>query len=151
MVPNTQLSILSIRRKQRFKLPIPYWVFLNGQPIGIMKGEVHLQIPEGEYELSIQLILAFFKWRLQFGGSRKIALSPGQHLHIQITDRERWWNLLFDIDLAIWLAKLFFTLPTPWNIVYEIISNGFFIVWAARLWIIRKHYFNLSISPENGA
>lgn len=32
---------------------------------------------------------------------------------MMITDKERWWNILFDIDLVLWLAKMFFELLIP--------------------------------------
>ena len=62
---------------------------------------------------------------------------------LEITDRERIWNILFDIDLVIWVASFFFTLPSPWNIVYHALSDGFFALWIARLIIIRDRYYKL--------
>lgn len=138
------MSILTLHRKQLFKLSIPYWVFINEQPIGIMQSkEVNIQIPPGQYDLSIRIILALWKWRFQIGSNRKVELSENQCLHLRITDRERLWNILFDIDLLLWLAKLFFELPFPWNTIYEVTSNGFFVIWAIRIWFIRKRYFKI--------
>ena len=75
---------------------------VNGQPIGMMRGEsVSIEMPEGTY------------------------------------------NILFDIDLVIWMASFFFTLPSPWNIVYHALSDGFFALWIARLIIIRDRYYKL--------
>lgn len=144
------MALLILHRKQWFKLTLPYWVFINGQPVGIMQSkEVSLQIPEGQYELCIRILFRFFKWQFHIGGSRKIYLQDDEHLHLHITDKERWWNLLFDIDLVLWLAKLFFELPHPWNIVYEVLSNGFFIIWIARIWLIRDRYFLLKEEQEH--
>lgn len=138
------MPILTIHRKQLFKVSIPYWVFINGHPIGIMKEkEVSMKLPAAQFELGIKIILGLYKWQFAIGGKRMVSLAEGEHLHLQITDKERWWNLLFDIDLVFWFAKLFFELPYPWNIVYEVISNGFFILWIFRIWVIRDRYFQI--------
>ena len=65
---------------------------------------------------------------------------------MRITDRERWWNLLFDLDLVIWIACMFIELPEPWNVVYHVLSEGFFVLWLLRILIIRKRYFRLKTS-----
>lgn len=136
------MSILTLHRKQLFKLSIPYWVLINEQPIGIMQSsEVNIQLPAGEFVLSVKILFRLFKWQFNIGGSKKVNLTDNQHLHLNITDKERWWNILFDIDLIFWLAKFFFELPYPWNIIYEVVSNGFFVIWIARIWIIRDKYF----------
>lgn len=138
------MALLTLHRKQLFKLSIPYWVFINEQPVGIMQSKkVNIQIPTGQYDLSIRIILALWKWRFQIRGEKKVILQEGQHLHLLITDRERWWNILFDIDLVFWIAKLFFELPYPWNTIYEVVSNGFFVLWAIRIWYIRNNYFKI--------
>ena len=117
-----------------FKLSIPYWVFINEHPIGIMQGkEVSIELPPTQFDLSIKILFRLFKWQFSIGGKRKVCLSEGEHLHLRITDKERWWNILFDIDLVLWLAKMFFELPHPWNIVYEVVSNGFFALSLARI------------------
>ena len=127
-----------------FKLSIPYWVFIDEYPIGIMQGkEVSLELPPAQFDLSIKILLRLFKWQFSIGGKRKVLLSEGEHLHLRITDKERWWNILFDIDLVLWLAKMFFELPHPWNIVYEVVSNGFFALWLVRIWFIRNRYFQI--------
>ena len=128
-----------------FKLSIPYWVFINEHPIGIMQGkEVSIELPPAQFDLSIKILFRLFKWQFSIGGKRKVLLSEGEHLHLTIKDKERWWNILFDIDLVLWLAKMFFELPHPWNIVYEVVSNGFFALWLARIWFIRDYYFQIT-------
>ena len=138
------MPILTLHRRQMFKLSIPYWVFINEHPIGIMQGkEVSIELPPSQFDLSIKILFRLFKWQFSIGGKSKVCLSEGEHLHLRITDKERWWNILFDIDLILWLAKMFFELPHPWNIVYEVVSNGFFALWLARIWFIRKRYFQI--------
>ncbi len=127
-----------------FKLSIPYWVFINEQPIGIMQSkEVSIELPPTQFELGIKILFRLFRWQFSIRGKKKISLAEGEHLQLMITDKERWWNILFDIDLVLWLAKLFFELPHPWNIIYEVVSNGFFALWLARIWFIRNRYFQI--------
>lgn len=138
------MALLTLHRKQLFKLSIPYWVFINEQPVSIMQSKkVNIQKPPGQYDLSIRIILALWKWQFQIKVEKKVILHEGQHLDLKITDRERWWNILFDIDLFFWIAKLFFELPYPWNTIYEVVSNGFFVLWAIRIWYIRNNYFKI--------
>lgn len=138
------MALLTLHRKQLFKLSIPYWVFINEQPVGIMQNkEVNIQIPPGQYDLSIRIILALWKWRFQIKGNEKISIEEGQHLDFIITDRERLWNILFDIDLIFWIAKFFFELSYPWNTIYEVVSNGFFILWTIIIYFIRNNYFKI--------
>jgi len=138
------MAILTLHRKQLFKLSIPYWVFINEHPVGIMQSkEVNIQMPNGQYDVSIWIMFRIFKWQFHIGGQKKISIQDNETKKLFITDKEKWWNILFDIDLVLWLAKLFFELPYPWNIVYEVISNGFFVLWLARIWFIRDRYFQL--------
>lgn len=138
------MSNLTLHRRQAFKIGIPYWVYINERPVGIMKGrEVNINMPAGKYDLAIRIVFQLFKWQFHIGGSRKITIDDGEQQHLWITDRERLWNILFDIDLVLWIAKLFFTLPYPWDIIYKILSNGFFAIWLIRLWIIRDRYFKI--------
>lgn len=138
------MPILTLHRRQMFKLSIPYWVFINEHPIGIMQGkEVSIELPPAQFDLSIKILFRLFKWQFSIGGKRKVLLSEGEHLHLRITDKERWWNILFDIDLVLWLVRFFVVFHYPWNIVYEIVSNGFFAIWLARIWFIRNRYFKI--------
>jgi len=109
----------------------------------MQKREVCVHLPKGTWELGVRIVFRFFKWQFSIGGNRKVSLSDGMHLHLHITNKERWWNLLFDIDLAFWLAEFFMELPHPWNIIYQIASNGFFFLWLARIWYIRNKYFQI--------
>ena len=64
---------------------------------------------------------------------------------LNYSDRERWWNILFNIDVLLWLIKRFSTFGEPWDTVYEVLSNGFFVIWMLRIWLIRKNYFQFTI------
>lgn len=142
------MATVTLYRKPLFKkFSLPLWVFVNGQPIGLMRKEsATLTIPEGSYNLSVKLLFQIWKWRLGIGGDNLITVAEDVPTHIEITDKERLWNILFDIDLVVWLASLFFTLPYPWNIVYHILSDGFFLIWIIRIILIRNRYFLLKVS-----
>lgn len=141
------MALLTLHRKQRFKVAIPYWVFIDGQPVGMMRSsDVGIDLPEGSYNLAVKIVLGLWKWRFDIGGDTVVTLSEQLPTRVRITDRERWWNLLFDLDLVVWIACMFIELPEPWNVVYHVLSEGFFAIWILRILIIRKRYFKLKIS-----
>lgn len=138
------MPTLLIHRKHRLGPVIPYWVFVNNRTVGIMKEqEVAIEMPAGVYDIGVRVVFAARKPDLSLGGSRRLALAEHEVRELTVTDKERWWNLLFDVDLVLWVAEFFMTLPQPWHTIYEVVSNGFFVVWLLRLWIIRKRYFVL--------
>ena len=139
------MAILTLHRKPLIgKFALPLWVFVNGQPVGMMRGETaSIRIPAGTFSLAVRLVFRIWKWTLEIGGEDVVTTSEDFPTSIRITDRERLWNILFDIDLAVWLASLFFTLPGPWNIIYHILSDEFFVVWIVRIILVRKRYFQL--------
>ena len=139
------MARITLHRKPLLKkMMLPYWVFINEQPLGVMRGEsVAIDLPEGTYRIGVKLLFKLWKWQLGIGGENVITTSDLVPANVRITDHERLWNILFDIDLVVWLASFFFTLPSPWNVVYHALSDGFFIVWIARIIIIRNKYFKL--------
>lgn len=138
------MANITLHRRQALGLALPYWVCINQQPVGVMQTkEVSLRLPPGAYELTIKIVMPLLKWRFELSGSSFVAIGEDEDVHLCITDNERWWNLLFNIDLILWVAEFFFTLPHPWGLVYEVASNGFFVMWLARLWWIRRRYFKL--------
>lgn len=62
-----------------------------------------------------------------------------QHTTVTFRDRERLWNILFDLDLVAWLVSLFVTFPP----IYRIVSDAFFAIWLVRLIAIRKRYYTI--------
>lgn len=139
------MAKLTLHRKPLFrKLILPLIVSVNGQPIGMMRGEsVSIEMPEGTYNIAVKLMFQLWRWRFCIGGDRIVSVVEELPTSLEITDRERLWNILFDIDLVIWVASFFFTLPSPWNIVYHALSDGFFALWIARLIIVRDRYYKL--------
>jgi len=139
------LAKIVLHRKQLLNIGIPLWVLVDGRPLGIMNGKgVNITLPAGEHEVAVRMVFQLFKWQFYIGGSRKVAVDEDEVRHLRITDHERIWNILFDIDMVLWIAEFFVTLPHPWDMVYKIVSDGFFAIWLLRIWIIRKRYFQLS-------
>ena len=139
-------SVLSIHRKQLFNIALPYWIFIDGQAVGVMgTNDVNINIPPGTYNIGVKIVLQFFKWRLSIGTEQQLHLNAGSNTHLLIKDREKWWNLLFDIDLVLCLLNFFITLPSPWGTVYDMVSNGFFLLWAIHVWTIRTRFFTFTI------
>lgn len=139
------MPLLTLHRKQRTKLALPYWIFVNEQAVGIMRTpEVSIMLPEGTFTIAVRLMFGFGKWTFGIGGKRSVTTSADTPTHINISDRERWWNILFDLDLVVWLVGCFIDFAEPWNMVYHILSEGFFAIWMLRIFILRRRYFILT-------
>lgn len=141
------MSKLIIHRKQSFgiKLSIPYYVKINGNIVCATRSDcLQIQLPSASYNIGISYIFSFKKWNFTLSSERNILIHQDEIVELEFYSRERIWNILFDIDLLLWIAELFFNLLYPWNIIYKILSNGFFVAWIIRLWIIRDRYFVIS-------
>lgn len=141
------MSKLIIHRKQSFgiKLSIPYYVKINGNIVCATRSDcLQIQLPSASYNIGISYIFSFKKWNFTLSSERNILIHQDETVELEFYSRERIWNILFDIDLLLWIAELFFNLLYPWNIIYKILSNGFFVAWIIRLWLIRDRYFVIS-------
>ena len=133
---------LVITQKKRGKLclKIPHYLLINGRMLWLMRDEsVTLNMPPATFELRIQSI---FKW---FFSSAVVSTHEGTVTHIDFSDREKWWDILFVIDIILWCVKRFLNLAAPWTWIYEIFTNGYFVAWLIYEWSIRKRYFRLDI------
>jgi len=144
---------------------MPYIVSVNGRPVGILqKKEAILTLPEGDYEIGVRCgaylpvcNLPLLNKIERIRQSRRV-LDLGVEGHGKVsaheeqttiatfrpTTAETVWNILFDIDLVLWIAEMFVHLPQPWDMVYKLTSDAFFIIWLIRLYFTRKRYFKLS-------
>lgn len=126
---------------QKQKLAIPHYLYINGQLLGIMKGDpVHIQIAPGTYTVTIRSMFKFIE------SSITLSIHEEETCEVSFHDRERIWNILFNIDLVLWLLKRIIHLEAPIDTIYEIISNGFFAIWLIRIWLIRKRYFRMKLT-----
>lgn len=136
------METLTIRQKKAKPMPaIPHKILINNSLVGIMKGtEVSIEMPKGEYNVTIQSMIPFFS------ASQWINVQSGVRNVLTFRDREKWWDLLLYLDLILWIAELFFSLPSPWDTVYDVFTNGYFIIWLIYEFVIRKKYFLMEFS-----
>ena len=142
--------MLTVRHIRHWYEPkLPHAVFINGYYAGMVKdGDLRIEIPAGSYSLKVQ-----FGGLIPLGKSGKtLDLSVSSTAQVKVPqegdvlcefhDRERLWNILFDIDLILWVVSWFVTLPP----LYKILSDAFFVIWLVRLVVIRKRYYRINIS-----
>ena len=140
-------AYLTIRYKRHwFEPKLPHSVFLNGYFVGMMKDDqLRVQVPPGSYSLRVQ-----FGGRVPIGKKGKsidLSLSSTEQVEVPQTgevvcefhDREWLWNILFDIDLVLWVVSWFVQMPP----LYTILSDAFFVIWIVRLILIRKRYYKM--------
>lgn len=127
---------------------LPHAVFINGQFVGMMKDhDMRIEMPAGSYSLKVQFggLIPLGKSSknidLSVSSTEQIEVPLGKDVLCKFHDRERLWNILFDIDLVVWIVSLFVTMPP----LYKIISDVFFVIWLVRLIIIRKRYYKITI------
>ena len=110
------MATLTLRHQRRFYEPrLPHLIFIDDLYAGTMQGETQIQMPAGHYKMRVQ-----FGGKIPLGKSGKsVDLSVSstcdnvevkQHTTFLFRDREWLWNLLFDIDLIVWLVSLFIPL-----------------------------------------
>jgi hypothetical protein len=141
------MSTLTIRHKRHwFEPKLPHSVFLNSYFVGMLKDDrLRGEVPPGSYALRVQ-----FGGRIPIGKKGKsIDLSVSSTAQVEVPqegdilcefhDRERLWNILFDIDLVLWVVSWFVQMPP----LYKILSDAFFAIWLVRLVLIRKRYYKI--------
>lgn len=149
------MSTLTIRHKRHwFEPKLPHSVFLNGYFVGMLKDDqLRGEVPPGSYALRVQ-----FGGRIPIGKKGKsIDLSVSSTAQVEVPqegdilcefhDRERLWNILFDIDLVLWVVSWFVQMPP----LYKILSDAFFAIWLVRLVLIRKRYYKCYVSMNHYA
>ena len=143
------MSLLIITHKDNSAFRLPYHIILNGSFLGTMTTpQARLRLPPGCYTLTIRCggFLPIGKkgksLDLTLSTTESISVSESGYTCIEFKNKERWWDILFTIDLVVWFISLFLTLPHPWNIIYHVISDGFFLLWLIHLIVVRKRYFS---------
>ena len=143
------MPTLTIHHNRHWYEPkLPHAVFINGLYVGMMKDhDLRIEIPAGSYSLKVQ-----FGGLIPLGKSGKsLDLSVSSTAQVEVPqegdvlcefhDCERLWNILFDIDLVLWVVSWFVTLPP----LYKILSDAFFVIWLVRLVVIRKKYYRINV------
>lgn len=120
---------------------VAYCLYIDGIIISILKGKTEkVYLTPGNHTITIKVIVPILKWTITFVSTRTINVPP-LGTSICFGNKERIWNLLFDLDLLLCIIGFIVDIPSPWNIVYEVMSNGFFIIWIIHLWHIKDNYF----------
>lgn len=136
---SSKLVIRCKMGKMMSRLPRKIWV--SGQFIGVMQQpEVSIQMPPGIYQITIQSIVPYFS------ASTTIQLLPDETKSLEFRDRERGWDILFGIDIVLWIVKRFLHLAAPWTWIYEIFTNGYFVLWLLYEWRIREKYYAIKVT-----
>lgn len=127
-----------IQKKSKLMPALPHRILINDQLIGITKQtELTIKMPPGTFKITIQSMIPYIY------ASTLVHLSEETIHHLVYKDREKWWDILFWIDVILWCADFFFTLPHPYELLYQIFTNGYFVLWIGYEWLIRKKYFKL--------
>ncbi len=130
-----------VQKRGKFSLTIPHKVLVNGQLLGVMKDkQVVIELPEGRYEVTIQSLFPYIS------ASEHVQVRDGSETTLTFCDREQWWDALFVVDIVLWIVKRFLHLAAPWTWIYEIFTNGYFLLWLVYEWRIRKEYFKFAIN-----
>lgn len=135
------MARLNIEQKRgKFAMNIPHNVLINGQLVGMMKDKrVAIEMPLGEYDITIQSMIPIIS------ATQHVSLSLQQETTLVFSDREQFWDALFVVDVVLWCVKFFLHLTKPWTWLYEIFTNGYFVIWLFYEWRIRNKYFRFEI------
>ena len=119
---------------------MPHRLFINGTPVAVMTASsLAVSLPAGRYSVTVQSSLPWFY------STAAVEVTDLLPAVLEIGTREKWWEILFAADLVFWVVKRFITLAAPWTWIYEVVTNGYFVIWLIYEWRIRKHYFTMNI------
>lgn len=129
-----------VQKRGKFSMRIPHKVLIDGHLLGIMKDkQVSIEMPSGGYDVTIQSMFLFIS------ATQHVDLQMGKETTLAFCDREQLWDALFVVDIVLWTVKRFLHLASPWTWIYEIFTNGYFVLWLIYEWRIRDHYFKFEI------
>lgn len=132
--------LILVQKHGKFSMPIPHKVLINGQLIGIMKDkQVSIEMPAGQYEVTIQSMVPYIS------ATQLVDVISEKETTVTFSDREKFWDILFVVDIVLWTVKRFLHLASPWTWIYEIFTNGYFVLWLIYEWRIRNKYFNFEV------
>ena len=120
-------------------MSFPHKILFNGQQFCIMKKKTKISgIPCGKYKLTIQSMFPFIS------AEAEIDIRQGEN-KVTFTDKEKFWDVLFTIDLILMVVHWFIHLPDNIDLIYRIVTDGYFVLWLIYEWAIRKKYFKISM------
>ena len=128
-----------IQKKRRCTPLLPHKILIGGQFIGLMRTpSVRIDIPQGLYEVTIQSIFPFIKT------AAIVKIEDGVDNVLEFEDKEKYWDMVFSLDMVLWIASLFIKLQKPYSTIYHIVSEGLFAIWLIHIIAIRNKYFKIS-------
>lgn len=133
-----------IQKNRRFMPLLPHKILIGGQAVGLMRTPcVHIEIPQGAYEITIQSLFPFIK------SSAVVRIDEGVDNVMGFEDKEKYWDILFSVDMLLWIASLFIELQKPYSTIYHVLSEGFFAIWLIHIIVIRKRYFKITTHQKS--
>jgi len=107
--------------------------------LGLMRTpSVTINIPQGIYEVTVQSVFPFIKT------SAIVKVDEGVDNVMEFEDKEKYWDIVFSLDMILWIASLFIDLQKPYSTIYHIVSEGLFAIWLIHIIVIRRKYFRIS-------
>lgn len=133
-----------IQKNRRFMPLLPHKILIGGQAVGFMRTPcVHIEILQGAYEITIQSLFPFIK------SSAVVRIDEGVDNVMEFEDKEKYWDILFSVDMLLWIASLFIELQKPYSTIYHVLSEGFFAIWLIHIIVIRKRYFKITTHQKS--
>jgi hypothetical protein len=82
------LAELLIQPEQKQWIPLPHYLLINGQMVGMMrgKGAVHVHLADGSYDVTIR---SAYKW---IESTVQLKIRKDETICLTFGDREKLWN-----------------------------------------------------------
>lgn len=102
-----------IQKKRRFTPMLPHKILVGGQLLGLMRTpSVTINMPQGMYEVTVQSVFPFIRT------SAIVKVDEGVDNVLEFEDKEKYWNLIFSLDMILWFASLFLNLQKPYSTIF---------------------------------
>lgn len=73
-----------------------------------------------------------------------VRIDEGVENIMEFEDKEKYWDILFSLDMILWTVNMFLNLDKPYSSIYHIVSEGLFALWLIHIVVVRKRYFRIS-------
>jgi len=135
------MGLLKItQKKSKLSPSLAHYILIGGKRVCLMQTEsLNLELPSGTFEVTIQSLFKYFQ------SKAVVTITDSTDAFIDFSDREKIWDILFVVDLILWCIKGLFGLPDPYDLVYDIFTNGYLVLWIAYEFYIRNRYFKLDV------
>ena len=131
--------LIIIQKKRKFTPMLPHRILIGGQMLGLMRTpSVAINMPQGIYEVTVQSVFPFIRT------SATVKVDEGVDNVMEFEDKEKYWDIVFSLDMILWAASLFIELQKPYSTIYHIVSEVLFLIWLIHIIVVRKKYFRIS-------